>query len=419
MMLDRAVRRRGLAVLLADMFLMMAGFFMLVPLLSVYYVERLGFSAAAIGLVLAIRQLTQQGLTLGGGALADRWGAKGVIGWGLLLRAVSFAGLAWAHSFTTLLLLCILAALGGALFDAPSRAAIAALTEPIERARFYSLSGVVGGVGMALGPFVGALLLRTDFALVCFASACLFAVAFVLTMVWLPPIAVALDRQPMGRGIVLALQDRPFVVFTLLLCGFWFLWVQLAISLPLAAQRWGVPEVATPVGAFAINGVALIYALNAGMTIIFQYPLLRLIERWLRPLPIIVLGVALMATGLGLIAIAHNLGMLLMFVAVFALGALLVHPTLQTVTSQMAHHNALGSYFGFSALALAFGGGVGNYVGGWLYDTAARIGWPPLPWLVFGGLGLSVAVGLAVFDRAHMRIREQQAQPFRPSASHR
>jgi len=34
MMLNRSVQRRGLGVLLADMFLMMAGFFMLVPLLS-------------------------------------------------------------------------------------------------------------------------------------------------------------------------------------------------------------------------------------------------------------------------------------------------------------------------------------------------------------------------------------------------
>ena len=38
MTLDRAARRRGLGVLLLDSFLMMGGFFMLIPLISVHYV---------------------------------------------------------------------------------------------------------------------------------------------------------------------------------------------------------------------------------------------------------------------------------------------------------------------------------------------------------------------------------------------
>ena len=74
--LSDAARRRGLIVILADTFFMWGGFFMVVPLISVHYVDGLGWSAASIGLVLAMRQLTQQGLTLPGGMLADRVGTK-------------------------------------------------------------------------------------------------------------------------------------------------------------------------------------------------------------------------------------------------------------------------------------------------------------------------------------------------------
>ncbi|MBV9791756.1 MAG: MFS transporter, partial [Chloroflexi bacterium] len=109
-----SARRRGLIVLLIGNFLMFGGFFMLIPLISVHYVTDLGFTAAAVGIVLAARQLTQQGLTLFGGALADSWGPKGLLCWGLAIRSVAFAGLAWADSFVTLLLLCMLAAIGGA-----------------------------------------------------------------------------------------------------------------------------------------------------------------------------------------------------------------------------------------------------------------------------------------------------------------
>lgn len=381
---------------------MFGGFFMLVPLISVHYVNDLGFAAAAVGTVLAARQLTQQSLTLVGGALADRWGPKGLLCWGLAIRSVAFAGLAWASSFISLLALCILAAFGGALFDAPGRAAIAVLTEPEERARFYSLNGIGGGLGMTIGPLVGSLLLRFDFSLVCFASGFCFALAALVTTIWLPPLLVA-PEQPMLHGISRAAHDRPFVVFTGLLAGFWFMWVQLSISLPLAAQRWDAPQIATPFGSLPINGVALVYALNAGLTVVLQYPLLRLAERQLRPLPIVVVGTGLMALGLGLVAAAWSLGMLLGCVALFSLGAMLVQPTQQTVTADMADRAVLGSYFGFNALALAFGGGLGNYMGGWLYDTARAWEAPALPWLVFGGVGCAVAVGLMLLDRAYAR----------------
>ncbi len=406
--LNDAARRRGLLVLLIDNFLMFGGFFMLVPLISIHYVESLGFSAAAVGVVLAARQLTQQGLTVFGGALADRIGPKALIVWGMAIRTISFAGMAWAGSFALLLTLSVLAAIGGALFDAPKNAAIAALTQPAERSRFFSLNGVAGGLGMTVGPLIGALLLPLDFRWVCFGAAAAFALAGVLTALWLP--APHIDApQPVGRGLALATRDRTFVVFTLLLAGFWFMWVQLSISLPLAAQRWDQPQVVTPFGALTINGVAWIYALNAGMTVALQYPLVRLAERWLRPFAILVLGVAIMALGLGLIALAGSLGALLACVALFSVGAMLVQPTQQTVTAAMADPQAMGAYFGFGALSLAFGGAAGNYLGGALYDLAGAIGQPALPWLIFCAAGLGVALGLFVLGRAQPRTRAAAA----------
>jgi DHA1 family multidrug resistance protein-like MFS transporter len=403
-------------VLLTGTFLMFGGFFMLVPLISVHYVNDLKFAAAAVGIVLAVRQLTQQGLTLFGGALADRWGPKNLLCCGLAIRAVAFGGLAWANSFISLLLACILAAIGGALFDAPGRAAIAVLTEPQNRSRFFNLNGIAGGLGMTIGPLVGALLLRFDFKLVCFASAGCFAVAALVTTIWLPSLSVTPD-QSLLHGISRAAHDRPFVIFTVLLAGFWFMWVQLSISLPLAAQRWATPQIATPFGPLAINGVAWIYTLNAGLTVVLQYPLLWLVERWLRPLPTVVVGTGMMAIGLGLVALASSLGMLLGCVVLFAIGAMLVQPTQQAVTAEMAHPTVLGSYFGFNALALAFGGGLGNYMGGWLYDMARSWHVPALPWLIFCGVGLFVAAGLLLLDRALHRAQTRSTTVRSSSAS--
>jgi DHA1 family multidrug resistance protein-like MFS transporter len=353
-------RRRGLAVILLATLLMFGGFFMLVPLIAVHYVRDLHLAAAAVGVALGIRQLTQQGLTLFGGALADRWGAKWLICGGMWVRAVGFAGLAWAHSFAALLALCLLAALGGALFDAPHSTAAAALTTATNRARFFSLMGVIGGLGMTLGPLVGAALLAASWSTVCFAAAGCFVVAGTLTAVLLPPLPVVARMPADGHRLALPARDRPFVALTVLLGGYWFLWVQLAISLPLAAQRFAPLVVATPLGRWQLGGGAAVYVVNAGVTIALQYPVLAVAERWLRPRRILLAGVLVMGVGLGLIALSTSMAGLLACVALFSLGAMVVQPVQQSLTVEMADPATVGSYFGFGALALAFGGGLGT-----------------------------------------------------------
>ena len=94
---------------------------MVVPLIAVHYVERLGWTAASIGLVLGIRQFSQQGMTTLGGVLADRLGAKGPICVGMLMRALGFLAMAAADTYALLLLSALLAAVGGALFESPRR----------------------------------------------------------------------------------------------------------------------------------------------------------------------------------------------------------------------------------------------------------------------------------------------------------
>ncbi|HEX5691220.1 MAG TPA: MFS transporter, partial [Roseiflexaceae bacterium] len=387
--LSEAAKRRGLLAILIINFFMWGGFFMVVPLISVHYVDDLGWAAAAIGLVLGVRQLTQQGLTLFGGALADRVGAKGLICIGQVVRALGFAGMAWADTFPLLLGTTVLAALGGALFEAPRAAAIAALTNSHNRARFYSLSGVIGGLGMTLGPLLGAALLRFDFSIVALTAASCFVMTFLLALIMLPPVQVATERRGLWDGIGLALRDRPFMLFNVFLMGYWFMWVQLTISLPLIAKQLsGVSE-----------SVSWVYMLNAGMSVLLQYPLLRLCERRLRPMPILILGMALMAVGLGNVALAASVPALLLCVACFSAGALLASPSQQTVTAELANPAAFGSYFGVNSLALALGGGLGNFSGGVLYGVGQQFATPGMPWVIFGLVGGGAVLGLALLDR--------------------
>ena len=388
--LSPLTRRQGLTVLIANNLLMWTGFIMVVPLLAVHYVEGMGWPAAAIGIVLAVRQFTQQGLGVFGGMLADRIGVKGLIMVGMLLRALGFGMMAWATSFPILLVSAIFAALGGALFEAPSRAAVVQLSLPEERGRYFALQSTISSIGTALGPLLGTLLLRYSFDVVALTAASFYVVACLLTLYGLPisnqPIN---DAQNIFGGLQLALRDRTFMIFTALSGGMWFMWVQFSVALPLQAT--------------AVTGtsdaVSWIYMINAALSITLQYPLVRGLSRWLSPVPMLAVGMVLMACGFGAIAFVQTTPLLLAAVTLYVCGSLLAMPSQQTASAELANPLALGSYFGVGALSLAVGGGVGNLAGGFLYDMGQAWQWPALPWLTFLGVGLVTGTGLLVLPR--------------------
>lgn len=391
MSLADPARQRALNALLGFTFFMVIGFTMVMPLVAIHFVNDIGLAAAAVGLALAVRQLAQQGLGLVGGMLADRFGARRLICLGVLLRAVGFASLAWAANLPLLFVAMLLSALGGALFETPYQAAIAALTTEQNRPRYYAISNWVSGVATTAGPLLGVALLRFNFQLVCLVAAACFALNFVLALLLLPPIAVEGDQRPLGYGLALVAGARPFVWLTALLMGYWFVAVQINISFPLLVEHLTGNR----------DYIGIMFALNAGMTVLLQYPLIRLLDRWLQPQHILVIGVLTMSAGVGSIALVQRIEALLACVAVFALGTLITRPTQQTLIAAMADERALGTFLGVSALALAIGGGGGNAIGGWLIDAARQWQQPALPWIVFCLVGVASGLGLLLLTRLY------------------
>ena len=397
----QVARRPGVAVLLVVVTLMFGGFFMLIPFVSVYGTRELGLTAAAVGSILAMRVVVQQGLSVFGGAIADEVGYKPVLALGIFIRAVGFVMFAFGHSFWGLMLAAFVAALGGVLFEATHKAALAALVAPGERAVAFSLIGTAGRVGTMLGPLVAVVLLPIGFATLSMAAAGCFFVACVAILLFLPAVRASKveNRPSMGAMLRKVWADRPFVLFTGLTIGYWFLFNQLFLSLPL--------YVSYVTGSDAVVGQVL--AVYSGFALIAQYPVVAWASRRFPPFAIMTFGFVLMAVGMaglallpGALAPWVSLAVLLFALplVVYTLGDLLVQPTIAAITSDMARPEALGSYFGFSSLGLAVGGGLGNALGGVLFDQAVALGLPAAPWLAFALVAASLAVAFRRFGRS-------------------
>ncbi|STJ18014.1 Multidrug resistance protein MdtH [Escherichia coli] len=160
-------RNLGKYFLLIDNMLVVLGFFVVFPLISIRFVDQMGWAAVMVGIALGLRQFIQQGLGIFGGAIADRFGAKPMIVTGMLMRAAGFATMGIAHEPWLLWFSCLLSGLGGTLFDPPRSALVVKLIRPQQRGRFFSLLMMQDSAGAVIGALLGSWLLQYDFRLVC------------------------------------------------------------------------------------------------------------------------------------------------------------------------------------------------------------------------------------------------------------
>ncbi|MBH2996463.1 multidrug efflux MFS transporter MdtH [Serratia marcescens] len=384
MSLVSQARSLGKYFLLLDNLLVVLGFFVVFPLISIRFVDQLGWAALIVGIALGLRQLLQQGLGIFGGAIADRFGAKPMIVTGMLLRSAGFATMAMADEPWILWFSCALSALGGTLFDPPRTALVIKLTRPHERGRFFSLLMMQDSAGAVVGALLGSWLLQYDFHFVCWVGAAIFVLAAGWNAWLLPAYRISTVRIPMKEGMLRVVRDRRFLTYVLTLTGYYMLAVQVMLMMPIV-----VNEIAGSPAA-----VKWMYAIEAALSLSLLYPLARWGEKHFRLEQRLMAGLLLMTLSLLPIGLATSLQGVFTLICCFYLGSIIAEPARETLSASLADPRARGSYMGFSRLGLALGGALGYTGGGWMYDTGRTMNMPELPWLLLGAVGFATLLAL-------------------------
>ena len=185
---------RPVKLLLVNQLTINIGFYMLMPYLAGHLSGTLALPAALVGLILGIRNLSQQGMFLIGGTLADRLGHKPMIVAGCGLRTLAFLLLAAADSLPALVIASALTGFAGALFN-PAVRAYLAQEAGARKVEAFAAFNAFYQLGILIGPLVGLLLNAVAFRLVCLVASVMFAVLTVAQMRALP----RRDRPPARR----------------------------------------------------------------------------------------------------------------------------------------------------------------------------------------------------------------------------
>ncbi|OKI01305.1 transporter [Streptomyces sp. CB02923] len=378
------------------------GFYLLIPYLATHLGEDLGMSAAVVGIVLGVRNLSQQGLFILGGSAADRLGARGVIIAGCALRTVGFALFALGDGLPILLAASILSGLAGALFNPAVRAYLAAEAGG-RKAEAFALFNIFATTGALVGPLIGSALLLVDFRASALTAAAIFALLTVAQAVVLPAREV-----PAAKGSVLGdwrevLANRAFLAFSLAMVGMFTMENQLYLLLPDGARR--------ATGWEGAAGIVFLVGTLANLTL--QMRITRSLKergtraRWVAiglalmgvafvP-PMAVAGMSGAGGGAGRAALALVpvlAGALLLYV-----GVMIAQPFVMELIPEFGRAELTGTYFGIFYVVSGIAAAVGNTVVGWAMDAGGHGGAAWLPWACCLAFGLLSAAGVGWLHR--------------------
>jgi MFS transporter, DHA1 family, multidrug resistance protein len=373
----------GILALYVDTLVMAIGFYMLVPLLSVYFINHLGMSTALAGSIIAVSGLAQNGLRFFCGIAADRIGYKKTIMLGVGIRIVGFTLYGIVNHPAGYAVAAFISGLGGALFHPASFGAYARTTSEEMKTRIFSIRETLSNVGFILGPVIGMLLLRFDFSLVCFSSAFMFALAFLLSWILLPQMKGESSKVQKLFPIVKKIcNDKSFLGFCLLVIGVWALNVQLYLSVPVRAK----------VLLEKVDSVSILYMAGAVFMVLLQIPLLRILSNKIQQLHIMALGTFIL--GLSMLMFSFTVGFWSMLgaVLIFTLGQMLVVPTMNLLISSFSDSHSFATYFGFTGWSFAIGGFLGNTGGGYLHDLAINSQYSFVPWITLCLFGSFISI---------------------------
>ena len=387
-------------LLMINQFGINLGFYMLMPYLAGYLSGSLGLAAWAVGLVLGVRNFSQQGMFIVGGTLADRLGYKPLIVAGCVLRTAGFGLLVFAQSLPILLIASAATGFAGALFNPAVRAYLAS-DAGARRVEAFATFNIFYQAGILAGPLVGLALMAVDFRLTAAGAATVFALLTIAQLFALP----AHDPQPAAQKTSVlqdwrtVLANRSFVLFAAAMIGSYVLSFQVYLALPLHAAHLAPRRESMLIAAmFVVSGVVAVAA-QLRITRWFS-------TRWTTS-SCLVIGMTVLALSfLPLVVVPDNrfgaaaaIAALLLATAVLAIGSAAVFPFEMDTVIGLAGGRLVGTHYGFYSTIVGIGILTGNVATGALLQAAHERGLGVLVWAALATIGLLSAGALGALAR--------------------
>ncbi|TDD60091.1 MFS transporter [Kribbella antibiotica] len=335
--------------------------------LGVVLTVEFGASLATTGLVVALFGLATIPSRLLGGRLADRFGRRRTIVLGLTACAVAQFWIAASTTLWSAIVGAVLLGLAFEIYEPPTQATVADVTEPADRPAAYGLIGAAMAVAGVLAGLLAAAVSHWDLRWLFVADAITCLACAVLIIRALPADSPRVEQPARGMTVW---RDRRLLLLLASGTVFATLYMELLIGVPLTLLDQGLPQ----------SGTGIILAVSAVTFIAGQ----RLQPLRLDDFRAMSIGLTLLAAGLIVCAFAHTLVVFVLATILWSLGEMFLLTRYLTQAAGLAPDGSRAGYLAVFGLSWGVATTVAPLVvtrllettgpeGLWLINAAAAI----------------------------------------------
>lgn len=384
-------------VLMVGTFIDHIGAFMLLPFFALYVTQHFGLSMTGLGGILFVFAVSG---TIGGfvgGALADKFGRRSIILFGILFSAASSLLMGFTD---TLVIFIFITMFVGLLQDigGPAQSALVADVLPQHRqTEGFAIWRVVVNISAVIGPLIGGVLAASNYRLLFIGDALLSFITAIILFLALPEtkpkpkegyVPQSLLQTAIGYRKILT--DRVFMAFIIISMLSVMVYSQMNTTMPVYLRD---------VHQMPPEYYSYLIALNAFIVVFLQFWIARKLRGY-SPLLLLALGVFCLAVGFGMYGFFGGLLYFAVAMVVITIGEMIIAPTGQALAARLAPEEMRGRYMAMFGFSWGFPFAIGPLAAG-LIAEAINFYW------VWYASGIAGMICTLAYLWLHVRVGER------------
>ena len=346
----------------------------------------LGFSQKEMGMLMGTVSALVYFLPVFTGAVSDKFGYKRSLIIAFILYFVGFYLMGKMETYGAVFLSFAIVGIGAAIFKPIISATISKTTTKKTTILGFGIFYMMVNLGALIGPVFSSKLRDENWDYVFYSSMLAILINFFLVIFFYkePDREKNIDKltetfKKIGNNIWTALKDWKFLIFLLIIAGFWTMYMQLFFTLPVFIEHWvdtsilydAVHSFWPGFADFLGNGNGeinpeMILNMDAMFIVLLQIVISSIVTK-MKPVNAMTGGFLIAALGLGLMFIFNNPIYIVVAILVFAIGEMTGSPTIQAYIGLIASKDKKALYMGMSFLPVAAGNFLGGYISGSVY----------------------------------------------------
>ncbi len=391
-------------VLVAASFVDRVGGTLIFPFFTLYITDKFDVGMTQAGMLLGTFHLTGLVGNVIGGALADRFGRKAIVLFGLTFSALSALSMGFVNRLEIFFVLAMAVGLLSDVAGPAWQAMVADILPEDKRTEGFGVLRVVGNMAWIVGPSIGGFMAARSYLslFVMDAVASLITAAIVLRLIpeTKPAAAPGAEEASLAQtvgGYGKVLTDRAFMAYVFASMAMTVVYIQMYNSLSVYLRdNHGVSP----------QGYGFVLTTSAITVILFQFWVSRRVKNY-PPMLMMALGAAFYMVGFSMYGFVAAYLLFLAAMVVITIGEMIVMPTSQALAVSFSPEDMRGRYMAVFGLSWALPAIIGPTAAGIVMDNFN----PNWVWYIGGLLCLVSVVSFLALHKATQRRFAKLAQP--------